>query len=94
MNEDIVIPLAGMGMVVVLSLGVPLVVAHVRRMMRNETPPRVNRQSDERLERIEHAIDAVAIEVERIAEGQRFVTKLLADRSERAAIPASRPHQP
>ena len=37
--------------------------------------------SDERLTRIEHAIDAMAIEVERISEGQRFVTKLLAERS-------------
>ncbi|HET9799674.1 MAG TPA: hypothetical protein VFP90_16875 [Gemmatimonadaceae bacterium] len=37
---------------------------------------------DERLERIEQAVDAIAIEVERIAEGQRFLTKLQADRSE------------
>jgi hypothetical protein len=36
--------------------------------------------TDERLARIEQAIDAMAIEVERISEGQRFVTKLLADR--------------
>jgi hypothetical protein len=37
---------------------------------------------DQRLERIEQAVDAIAIEVERISEGQRFTTKLLADRSE------------
>ena len=35
---------------------------------------------DERLERIEQAIDAMAIEVERVSEGQRFTAKLLADR--------------
>jgi hypothetical protein len=34
-----------------------------------------------RLERIEQAVDAVAIEVERISEGQRFTTKLLSDRA-------------
>ena len=46
--------------------------------------------TDHRLERIEHAIDAMAVEVERIAEGQRFVTKLLSDRGqERVGIPAS-----
>ena len=31
------------------------------------------------LTRLEHAIDAIAIEVERIAENQRFLTKLLAN---------------
>ena len=34
-----------------------------------------------RLERIEQAIDAVAVETERISEGQRFTTKLLSDRA-------------
>lgn len=32
-----------------------------------------------RLERIEQAVDAISIEVERISEGQRFTTKLLAE---------------
>ena len=40
------------------------------------------------LERIEQAIDAMSIEVERIAEAQRFVTRLMTDRSpERVALP-------
>ena len=34
-----------------------------------------------RLERIEQAVDAIAIEVERISEGQRFTSRLLADRA-------------
>lgn len=42
---------------------------------------------EERLSRIEQAIDAMSVEVERISEGQRFTTKLLADRQ---AEPASR----
>jgi hypothetical protein len=33
-----------------------------------------------RLERIEQAVDTIAVEMERIGEGQRFVTKLLAER--------------
>ena len=37
--------------------------------------------SDERLARVEQAVEAIAIEVERISEGQRFVTKLLSDRA-------------
>ena len=32
-----------------------------------------------RLERMEQAIDAIAVEVERISEGQRFVTKLISE---------------
>lgn len=39
------------------------------------------RESTERLERIERAVDAMAVEVERISEGQRFVTKVLGERS-------------
>lgn len=33
-----------------------------------------------RLERMEQAVDAIAIEVERVSEGQRFTSKLLAER--------------
>jgi hypothetical protein len=35
----------------------------------------------DRLERMEQAIDAIAVEVERIAEGQRFTTRLLSERT-------------
>ena len=37
-----------------------------------------------RFARLEQAVDAIAIEVERVAEGQRFTTKLLADRTSTA----------
>ncbi|MBW7933353.1 MAG: hypothetical protein H3C62_06995 [Gemmatimonadaceae bacterium] len=36
---------------------------------------------EDRLDRIERAIDAMSLEVERISEGQRFVTKLLAEKA-------------
>jgi hypothetical protein len=45
---------------------------------------------DERLARMENAIDAMSLEVERISEGQRFTTKLLADRDADAESPAVR----
>jgi hypothetical protein len=35
---------------------------------------------DLRLQRIEQAVDAIAIEVERMSESQRFTTKVLAER--------------
>ena len=37
----------------------------------------VSRESDLRMERVEQAVDAIAVEVERISEGQRFVTQLM-----------------
>jgi hypothetical protein len=47
--------------------------------------------SDERLERIEQAVDAIALEVERISEGQRFTAKLLAEGQHRVARAAGSP---
>ncbi len=38
--------------------------------------------SDERIARIEAAVEAIAIEVDRISEGQRFTTKLLSEKSQ------------
>src|SRR4051812_12795735 len=38
--------------------------------------------SDERIARIEAAVESIAIEVERISEGQRFTTKLLSDNAQ------------
>ena len=46
---------------------------------------------DDRLQRIEQAVDAIAIEVERMSESQRFVPKVLAERLPPASGPASLP---
>jgi hypothetical protein len=42
--------------------------------------PQLMAALDARLARMEQSIEAVAVEVERVSEGQRFVTRLLADR--------------
>ena len=42
--------------------------------------------SDERLEHLQESVDAIAVEVERIAEAQRFSAKLLAERPEGSAV--------
>jgi hypothetical protein len=41
--------------------------------------PQLAGDSDQRLERLEQGMDAIAIEIERVAEGQRFVTRLLSE---------------
>jgi hypothetical protein len=45
--------------------------------------------SDERLARVEQAVEAIAIEIERVSEGQRFVTKLLSDRAQLPPVGAA-----
>ena len=49
----------------------------------------VEHHDDERLEHLQQSIDAIAIEVERIAEAQRFSAKLLADRGEKVSLPSA-----
>ena len=44
-------------------------------------PALSSRDTTDRLQRIEAAVDAMSVEVERISEGQRFVTRVLAERS-------------
>ncbi len=81
MNEDIVIPIAFFGTVIVLALGIPLVRGYLRRQERLNALPSIDPDQTARLARIETALESMAIEIERISEGQRFTTKLLAERA-------------
>lgn len=75
-------------------LGVFVLVAAWRRFFRRRrrgaspatVPANFAAESAQRLERLEHGVEAIAIEVERVSEGQRFVTRLL---SEQAPVLAS-----
>lgn len=89
MNEDVILAFTMPFMVVAVAVGYPLVRALAKRWERQDSL-RSAAADPERLARIEQAIDAMAVEVERISEGQRFVTKLLSDRESRAALPRSR----
>ena len=64
----------------------PLVLAWSRRLWHRGGPrPSVDLENSPRLQRMEQAIESIAVEVERIGEAQRFTTKLLADRQPEAA---------
>jgi len=63
------------------AIGLPVAKAYARRLDRGPSEPSVPPELQSRLERMEQALDSIAIEVERISEGQRFTTKLLAERS-------------
>jgi hypothetical protein len=70
----------------------PLVRAWGRRLEGRGKPEALPLPDIEnRLDRIERAVESIAIEVERVSEGQRFVTKLLAERPAdgRARLPGS-----
>ena len=59
------------------------------RGLKQKTPGRElpNPLYEQRLDQLQQSVDAIAVEVERIAEAQRFSAKLLAERSETPALP-------
>jgi hypothetical protein len=77
--DGVLVPIVMFSMIPVVAIGVPIARAYARRL---ESRPTATIPSDvsARLERMEQAIDSIAVEVERISEGQRFTTKLLAER--------------
>lgn len=77
------------GVVFTLFVLAPLAITAARLMWRRATHgavQKVDHQLQERLHRLEQGVDAVAIEVERISESQRFLTKLLSEREKQGAI--------
>ena len=64
-----------------IIIGLPLMRAFARRIERG-TPiaAPIPAEVRDQLQQIAQSVDAIAIEVERISEGQRFTTKMLADR--------------
>jgi hypothetical protein len=89
--------LGGMFIVVVL---LPLTIAYARRIWRRGAVvvSAIPAELGERLLRLEQSMDSVAVEVERIGEGQRFMTKVLTEggdsRALGAAAPMQRVHEP
>ncbi len=73
-----IVPVAFFLFMLLAIIGFPIARAYARRIDRGESIPK---EVTARLERMEQAIDSVAIEVERISEAQRFTTRLLADRT-------------
>ncbi|HUR91998.1 MAG TPA: hypothetical protein VMY38_04930 [Gemmatimonadaceae bacterium] len=79
-DEDVFIMFAFMAM----ALMIPIVIAHTRRIWKRPQPARaLSPVTESRLERIEQAVESIAVEVERVSEGQRFVTKLMSDGKQR-----------
>jgi len=76
------IPIVLFIMMGVTAIGWPIARALARKMDRESLQPKVPPEVMGRLERMELAIDSIAVEVERISEGQRFTTKPLSERQQ------------
>lgn len=74
--------ITGISIVSVLFVGMPLAIGAAVSMWRRSNRPSVPAlpvATQQRLERMEQAIDTIAIEMERVSENQRFITRLLAE---------------
>ena len=76
----VIISIAFFIMCAVIAIGLPITRAIARRSDRRAAAsPGGDAETRARLERIEQAVDAIAVEVERISEGQRFTTKIMSE---------------
>jgi hypothetical protein len=84
-----VVAISIVGMIFVVA---PLAMGFARTLWKTSNKPAVSpaalTETAQRLERLEGAVDSIAIEIERISEGQRFVTKLLSERQNAPALGA------
>jgi hypothetical protein len=72
-----------------MVVGWPLARAWGRRLERGGSAAALSPAMGEQLQRIEQAVDAMSLEVERISEAQRYLTKLHAGQAaESAGLPS------
>jgi hypothetical protein len=68
-------------MAAICIIGFPIMRAIAKRIERGAPQPaKVPAELQAQLQQLSQSVDAIAIEVERISEGQRFTTKMLAER--------------
>jgi hypothetical protein len=87
-DPDLVVIVSG---IVTTVVGYPIARAIGRRAENKAIDRAEVREFRQRLEGIEQAADAIAVEVERISEGQRFTTRLLSHGATEAEL---RTHEP
>ncbi len=63
--------------------------AYLKANRKSQIPLGALSVDDSRFERLERAVDAIALEVERMSEAQRFTAKLMTDRPSDRLVPAT-----
>ena len=83
MNPD-VLAFAQVAIIIVLLVGslTVITVGLVRGLSKKPIAREVNGAQNMQMEQLQQSVDAIAVEVERIAEAQRFSAKLLAERGD------------
>ncbi len=83
MNQD-VLAFAQVAVIVVLLVGslAAVAIGLVRAVQKKPQSLEGSSAQSRQLEQLQQSVDAIAVEVERIAEAQRFSAKLLAERGE------------
>lgn len=77
----------------ILFVAFPLTLALVRFIWKRSSPPppqALTAEQARRFDRLEQSVDAIAIEVERISENQRYLTRLLAEPKQPASVGTGR----
>ena len=90
---DNAVPIVGIvfGTIMIMVLGTPVIRAIIRAAERRAAPPAVPSDLNARLERIEQTVDSIAIEMERVSEAQRFLTRLQTEQRAIGAVPPQTP---
>lgn len=95
-SDDVKLLFEGFGTLIILIAGSVIAIGVARVWLKriDRGPSKRSQIEEDRLQHLEQAVDAIAVEVERISEAQRFSAKLLAGRgsdAERAPADAIRP---
>jgi hypothetical protein len=83
-----VLAFAQVAVIIVLLAGTlsAITVGLVRGLAPRRKPQNISDSQNLQLEQLQNSVDAIAVEVERIAEAQRFSAKLLAERGDTPAL--------
>jgi hypothetical protein len=84
-DPDVILLLVGLGIVCSTVVAIVSLVLKRRRTPDAALPADLQAIKDQ-LSRLEQAVDSIALETERISEGQRFTTRILSE-SGRPALP-------
>ena len=81
MDENVasIIKVGVVGITIAISMIAMAIANIVTAKKKKELPDSTTARLEARLERMELAIDAMATEMERVSEGQRFTSRLLAE---------------
>ena len=83
-QQAVDISLAFFFTIAAIIIGLPIARAFARRMDRKGGTAQIPTEVSSQLAQLNQSVDAIALEIERISEGQRFTTRLLSEQRDAA----------